>query len=56
VKNILSGDRLNVNLLNELLEKPEPFAPGEALFWDDPHISKGMLEAHFRLKLADSCG
>jgi len=26
--------------------KPPLFEPGEAHFWDDPHISKGMLEAH----------
>lgn len=26
--------------------KPPLFAPGEKLFWDDPHISKSMLEAH----------
>jgi SAM-dependent methyltransferase len=28
------------------LEKPEPFTPGELLFWDDPHISAQMLKAH----------
>lgn len=32
--------------LAELQKKPEPFTPGEALFWDDPHISKHMLAAH----------
>ncbi|HET9589645.1 MAG TPA: class I SAM-dependent methyltransferase [Anaerolineales bacterium] len=32
--------------LIELQEKPAPFTPGEPLFWDDPHISKHMLEAH----------
>jgi len=26
--------------------KPPLFEPGEPLFWDDPHISRGMLEAH----------
>ena len=26
--------------------RPEPFAPGSSKFWDDEHISKGMLEAH----------
>jgi SAM-dependent methyltransferase len=26
--------------------KPPVFEPGEVRFWDDPHISKGMLEAH----------
>jgi SAM-dependent methyltransferase len=29
-----------------LQQKPAPFAPGEPLFWDDPHISKQMLAAH----------
>jgi len=27
-------------------QKPAPFAPGEALFWDDPYISTQMLAAH----------
>ena len=26
--------------------KPAPFTPGDPLFWDDPHISSQMLEAH----------
>ncbi len=26
--------------------KPGLFEPGEPRFWDDPHISKGMLDAH----------
>ncbi len=36
-------------LLDNLLKintKPLLFEPGEAKFWDDPHISKSMLEAH----------
>ena len=32
--------------LAEAERKPAPFESGEALFWDDPHISKSMLEAH----------
>src|SRR5689334_17813252 len=35
-----------ISQLIELQQKPEPFTPGEALFWDDPHISSQMLEAH----------
>jgi SAM-dependent methyltransferase len=27
-------------------QKPAPFTRGEALFWDDPHISSQMLAAH----------
>lgn len=30
----------------ELQRKPAPFTPGEALFWDDPHISSRMLATH----------
>jgi SAM-dependent methyltransferase len=36
-------------LLNDILkanQKPPLFEPGEALFWDDPYISKSMLRAH----------
>lgn len=32
--------------LNNLSKPPEPFTAGEPLFWNDPHISKMMLEAH----------
>jgi SAM-dependent methyltransferase len=29
-----------------LQQAPEPFTPGERLFWDHPHISSQMLAAH----------
>lgn len=32
--------------LKPYLEKPAPFTSGEPLFWDDPHISTQMLQAH----------
>ena len=32
--------------LAEYSVKPTLFEPGEPRFWDDPHISKSMLEAH----------
>jgi SAM-dependent methyltransferase len=32
--------------LIKLQEKPEPFTPGEPLFWNDPHISSQMLRFH----------
>ena len=35
--------------LEDLSAPPEPFTPGEPLFWDDPHISKQMLDAHLSL-------
>jgi SAM-dependent methyltransferase len=36
-------------LLSDLIglqRKPAPFTPGEALFWDDPHISAQLLKVH----------
>lgn len=35
-----------ISQLLKLQEKPEPFTPGEPLFWDDPHISEQMLQFH----------
>lgn len=37
---------MNIDLIRNLQEKPQPFASGEPLFWDDPHISTQMLKAH----------
>lgn len=33
-------------VLDLLERRPNPYEMGEPLFWDDPHISKFMLEAH----------
>lgn len=44
--NINSSINQIICQLIQLHQKPEPFTPGEALFWDDPHISAQMLEAH----------
>ena len=35
-----------ISQLIELQHKPAPFTRGEPLFWDDPHISAQMLDAH----------
>lgn len=35
-----------ISQLIGLQQKPDPFTSGEALFWDDPHISAHLLEAH----------
>jgi SAM-dependent methyltransferase len=43
---IVDGHRLDLEHLQDLQRRPEPFEPGEPLFWDDPHISKGMLASH----------
>jgi SAM-dependent methyltransferase len=45
-----SMDQILAQLI-ELQQKPAPFTPGEALFWDDPHISSQMLEAHLNLEI-----
>jgi len=37
---------LNLDKLLHLQQKPDPFTPGEPLFWNDPHISKQMLTFH----------
>jgi SAM-dependent methyltransferase len=37
---------MNLEEIKPYLEKPEPFTPGEPLFWDDSHISAQMLKAH----------
>ena len=44
--NLIAGPALNLDAVSLLQEKPIPFMPGEALFWDDEHISKQMLAAH----------
>ena len=41
-----SSRKLDLNRLIQLSHKPEPFTPGEPLFWADPHISEQMLAAH----------
>ena len=43
--NTYSIDQITSKLI-ELRQKPEPFTPGETLFWDDPHISSQMLKVH----------
>ena len=37
---------MNLDEIRPYLIKPAPFTPGEALFWDDHHISNQMLKAH----------
>ena len=44
--NTIEGEKLRVDMLRKLAERPPLFEPGEALFWNDPHISKQMLAAH----------
>ena len=46
MENLLIENGLNLPFLALVQNKPEPFAAGEPLFWDDPHISQQMLKAH----------
>jgi SAM-dependent methyltransferase len=43
---IIENNKLDLKRIIEVAKRPEAFASGEALFWDDPHISQMMLEAH----------
>ena len=42
----MNHNTINLEQLISLQQKPEPFTPGEPLFWDDPYISQQMLAAH----------
>ncbi len=44
--NLILGENLRLDLLGELMEPPKPWEPGEARYWDDPHIATEMLKAH----------
>jgi len=44
--NQISHHHLELAILEDFQQKPEPFTPGEPLFWNDPHISKHMLATH----------
>ncbi len=35
-----------INNISNFAQKPQLYATSTAKFWNDPHISKGMLEAH----------
>jgi SAM-dependent methyltransferase len=37
---------IDLSRIFQLQEKPQPFEPGEPLFWTDPHIAKQMLAFH----------
>lgn len=46
VKIIAADGGLDLSLLRRLAQRPPLFAPHQARFWDDPHISRQMLAAH----------
>lgn len=39
-------EEIMFNKLNNYLINPKLYAPSTGTFWDDEHLSKGMLEAH----------
>jgi 2-polyprenyl-3-methyl-5-hydroxy-6-metoxy-1,4-benzoquinol methylase len=45
-QNIIKDNKVDLKLLLDTAKKPDLFSIGEELFWDDPHISQQMLEAH----------
>ncbi len=45
-KNIILNNGINMELLLNTAKKPDLSATNEEPFWDDPHISQQMLEAH----------
>ena len=49
--NMLTNNKVAIEKLRNLQEKPQPYAPGEPLFWNDPHISQQMLAAHLNPNL-----
>jgi SAM-dependent methyltransferase len=43
---IVDGSTLDLTALQALLTRPPLFAPSDAPFWEDPHISRQMLSVH----------
>ena len=37
---------IDLSRICQLQEKPQPFEPGEPMFWTDPHIARQMLASH----------
>jgi SAM-dependent methyltransferase len=45
-KSLILNNGINMELLLNTVKKPDLSATNEEPFWDDPHISQQMLEAH----------
>lgn len=45
-ENLYLGERKMIDKLFHILQKPTLWQRSDEAFWDDEHISKGMLEAH----------
>ncbi len=44
--NIINNNTINLNLIQKLTSKPKIFVKGSDNLWDDPYVSKQMLEVH----------
>ena len=44
--NLIKDGQIDLATLSNAAGRPALYSPGEELFWDDPHISQKMLEAH----------
>ena len=51
IVNLINTGKLDMALLSISSEKPRLYEKGEEMFWDDEHISKGMLEAHLKKEI-----
>ena len=45
-QNLITNNNINMELLLNVVKKPDPQVPKEEPFWDDPYISQQMLLAH----------
>jgi SAM-dependent methyltransferase len=43
---LLSGSRLDLNVLKQALQRPEPYMKSSHRFWDDEYIATQMLQHH----------
>lgn len=50
-KNLIINDKMDMELLLNVMERPELYSADIVPFWDDPHISLQMLEAHLNPSL-----
>ncbi len=44
--NIINNNKINLKLINKLTNKPKIFEKGSDSLWDDPYVSKQMLDIH----------
>lgn len=50
-QNLITNNKINMEVLLSTDKKPDPQIPNEEPFWDDPYISQQMLSAHLNSDL-----